>query len=106
MAVRVAVAAFLGLVVLAVTCLAQSNEKPDVEFHAPFRTSVADTPQEFREKYFLADWMVCVRNSRNGACNLPYSLSAILLETRQAAGSAAPAITISWHLVSFWTRIG
>jgi porin len=56
LAVHVAVATLLGLVVLAVTCRAQSNEKPDIEFHAPFRTSVAGTPQEFREKYFLADW--------------------------------------------------
>src|SRR5499433_3693164 len=57
LAVHVAVATLLGLVVLAVTCLAQSNEKPDIEFHSPFRTSLADTPQQFREKYFMADWM-------------------------------------------------
>ena len=44
-------------VVLAVTCFAQSDEKPDIEFHAPFRTSVADSPQEFQDKYLLGDWM-------------------------------------------------
>ena len=44
-------------VVLSVTCFAQSDEKPDIEFHAPFRSSVADSPQEFRDKYFLGDWM-------------------------------------------------
>jgi hypothetical protein len=29
----------------------------DIEFHAPFRTSVADSSQEFRDKYFAGDWM-------------------------------------------------
>src|SRR6516225_5887445 len=44
------------LVVLAVNCLAQSNQEPDIEFHAPFRTPVADSSQDFRDKYFLGDW--------------------------------------------------
>jgi len=47
----------ISWVVLAVTCFAQSDEKPDIEFHAPFRTSVADSPQEFQDKYLLGDWM-------------------------------------------------
>ena len=44
------------LVVLAVNCLAQSDQTPDIEFHAPFRTPVADSSQDFRDKYFLGDW--------------------------------------------------
>jgi porin len=55
-AVQVVVTTLL-LVVLAVNCLAQSDQKVDIEFHAPFRTSVADSSQEFRDKYFLGDWM-------------------------------------------------
>jgi porin len=48
----------LSWVVFAVTCPAQSRSAiPDIEFHAPFRTSVADSTQEFRDKYFLGDWM-------------------------------------------------
>jgi porin len=47
----------LSLVLLTANCLAQSNERPDIEFHAPFHTAVADTSQEFRDKYFLGDWM-------------------------------------------------
>src|SRR5215510_10459705 len=47
----------LSLVVLAVNCLAQSDQKEDIEFHAPFRTSVAASSQEFRDKYFLGNWM-------------------------------------------------
>src|SRR5215831_20940494 len=52
-----AATATLLLVVLAVNCLAQSDQKPDIEFHAPFRTSVADSSEEFRDKYFLGDWL-------------------------------------------------
>src|SRR6516162_10193462 len=44
------------LVVLAMNCLAQSDQIPDVEFHAPFRTPVADSSQDFRDKYLLGDW--------------------------------------------------
>jgi len=44
------------LVVLAVNCLAQSDQTPDIEFHAPFRTPVADSSQDFRDKYLLGDW--------------------------------------------------
>jgi len=33
------------------------DEKVDIEFHAPFSTSGADTSQEFHNKYFLGDWM-------------------------------------------------
>src|SRR5262249_40085123 len=45
--------ATLSLLVLAVNCFAQSDQKVDIEFHAPFRTSVADSSKEFRDKYFL-----------------------------------------------------
>src|SRR5215831_15809615 len=55
-AVHISITA-LSLLVLAVNCLAQSDQKVDIEFHAPFRTSVADSSQEFRDKYFLGDWM-------------------------------------------------
>jgi porin len=55
LAVHVAITT-LSSVVFAVNCLAQSDQRPDIEFHAPFRTSVADTSQEFRDKYFLGDW--------------------------------------------------
>ena len=44
------------LVYLAVNCLAQSEQKPDIEFHAPFRTPFADNSREFRDKYLLGDW--------------------------------------------------
>jgi len=44
-------------VVLAVTCLAQSDQRLDIEFRAPFVTPIADSSQEFREKYLLGDWM-------------------------------------------------
>src|SRR5262245_52179606 len=47
----------LSLIVLAVPCLAQSDQKPDIEYHAPFRTPLADSSQEFRDKYFLGNWM-------------------------------------------------
>jgi porin len=40
-----------------VTCLAQSDQKPDIEFHAPFRSPIADSSQDFRDKYFLGDWL-------------------------------------------------
>jgi porin len=35
----------------------QADKAPDIEFHAPFHTSVAEDSQEFRDKYFLGDWM-------------------------------------------------
>jgi porin len=46
----------LALLIVAVNCLAQSDEKRDIEFRAPFLTALADSSQEFREKYFLGDW--------------------------------------------------
>ena len=46
----------LSLLVLAVNCLAQSDQKPDIEFHAPFLTPLADNSEEFRDKYFFGDW--------------------------------------------------
>ena len=46
----------LGFIIVALNCLAQSDEKPDIEFHAPFHTALADSSQEFREKYFFGDW--------------------------------------------------
>src|SRR6516164_520177 len=54
-AVHFAITAVL-LVVLAVNCLAQSDRKLDIEFHAPFRSPVADSSENFRDKYFLGDW--------------------------------------------------
>src|SRR5215510_6002001 len=71
----------LSLVVLAVNCLAQSDQKEDIEFHAPFRTSVADSSQEFRDKYFLGDWMGERSKLLIGASNLPCFRLSILSET-------------------------
>src|SRR5262245_49782749 len=47
----------LSLFLLAINCFAQSDQKVDIEFHAPFRTSVADSSQDFCGKYLLGDWM-------------------------------------------------
>jgi porin len=71
MAVRVVIVT-IAWIALALTCAAQSpsaiprhgslptqrsDRRSDIEFHAPFRTSVAENSYEFRDKYFLGDWM-------------------------------------------------
>jgi porin len=45
------------LVLLAFNCFAQTEQKVDVEFHAPFRTPGAESSEDFRDKYFLGDWL-------------------------------------------------
>jgi len=55
---HVAITTLISWVVLAATCLAQSEETPDIEFHAPFRTSVAETPQELPEQFQMPSQLV------------------------------------------------
>src|SRR5260370_41183266 len=52
--------ALVALLALAISVAAQSplpGDHPDHPFHSPFPSQVAETGDEFREKYLFGDWL-------------------------------------------------
>ena len=88
------------------------NQKPDIEFHAPFLTSLADNSQEFRDKYFFGDWRGERSNLRIGTSNICLAFHYRSFWKRGWRKRQPPAITIWWDsaflsiLTGYWVGMG